>query len=43
MTIIIPEWLLWLLGVPLALLWLIAGVVGVWALWELRKGVGGWR
>lgn len=38
MTITVPEWLLWLLGVPLALVWLFAGVVGIYVLWNLLTG-----
>ncbi len=35
MTINIPEWLLWLIGVPVGALVLIFAVIGVWLLWKI--------
>jgi len=42
MTLHIPEWFLWLIGVPLALLWFIISVIGIWFLYYLIKD-GVWK
>lgn len=41
MTITIPAWLLWVVGVPLGVVIILLAVVGVWAVWAFRHGV--WR
>lgn len=37
MTIAIPTWLLWVIGVPLALVVLILAIVGAYALAALKN------
>lgn len=40
MTITVPVWLLWTLGVVVGVPLIFCAVVGLTLLWGLRKGIG---
>ena len=43
MTLSVPLWVLWLLALPLIVVVGVALAIGLWLLWNMLRGIGGWK